>query len=1049
MSLSEDSLPRPRGPARPGATESGAALSIAALATRRPVAVSVLAVAVALVGWMAWQQLPVDLLPDLHSPTIAVSIRSGDRPPTEMERLYGEQLEQRLFTVRGIREVSQVARTGKLVATIVFDWDADVELGLIDVQQAVGPMSADPAVDEVLVRRFDPRQAPVLTFGLVAPGGEPDLAELRQLARRQVAPGLEQLTGVAEVRVTGGREKEVRVQLDRYKLEAFGVTLAVVEQRLIAENVDISAGTLAEGSQVYLVRGMSRFRRAEDVARVVVRYATGADGSRQAIRVSDLGKVEMVDGEIDHLVRVNGIEGVGLSIYKEAGANTVQVSSEVRTAIEGLAQDLPNVELFEVNDDAALVVDALADLQIAAGVGILMAVVLLALFLRSAGATLVVTAAVPVSILAALFLMRLGSQSLNIVTLAGLALGAGMLVDNAIVVVESIYRRLAEGDSSDTAAAKGTAQVAGAITASTLTTCVVFLPVLFAEGLAARLIEGIAFTVIAALMASLAVALLLIPALARWFMPAHLEEETAGALPTYRRAVEAIVGRALLRPGSTVLAAAVVVGLAVWLLVRLGTELLPSADPRQFSVRVVGPAGQRVESTARVVEGFETLLEQAAGEEHLQALLAEIGRLPEDSRMVRTELTEENTARLTIRVSENGPTGRQLADRLTPALGALQSTRIDWEVGSSALASALGTGGPPVVVEIAGQALPDLRRGTEIVKSRLAKLSELWNVRSSFEGGPPELRIELDRAMADGLGIDLDTLARVLEVSLDGRDVTMLSLGDEERAVNLRLAKPSRDDLRNVVFRSGQGKRVAIGEVARFVEAEGAREIFRRDQRRTALVTAHIAEGADYPAALAAVNGALIEPLVPGLRAQLRGEEAERLRTFGELELAGVLALALVFMVLAGSFESLIHPLTVLAAVPLGLVGVAAVLVPLGQPIGVMAMMGLIVLAGVAVNDAVLLLVTARQLMATGMERVEALAGAAGIRLRPILMTTLTTVLVLLPLVFGTGEGAALRAPMALTIIGGIIASTVASLLVLPCLYLLLDGLRPGAGKAT
>ncbi len=289
----------------------------------------------------------------------------------------------------------------------------------------------------------------------------------------------------------------------------------------------------------------------------------------------------------------------------------------------------------------------------------------------------------------------------------------------------------------------------------------------------------------------------------------------------------------------------------------------------------------------------------------------------------------------------------------------------------------------------------------------------------------------------------------VLEVSLDGRDVTMLSMGDEERAVNLRLSKPSRDDLKNVIFHSNRGQRIAVGEVATFVEAEGAREIFRRDQRRTALVTAHIAADAEYPSAVAAVTDALVEPLVPGLHAQLRGEEAERLRTFGELQLAGALALILVFMVLAGSFESLIHPLTVLAAVPLGLIGVALVLVPLGQPIGVMAMMGLIVLAGVAVNDAVLLLVTARQLMATGVERVQALVAAVGIRLRPILMTTLTTVLVLLPLVFGRGEGAALRAPMAMTIIGGVIASTVASLLVLPSLYLLLDRLRPGMRKTS
>ena len=287
----------------------------------------------------------------------------------------------------------------------------------------------------------------------------------------------------------------------------------------------------------------------------------------------------------------------------------------------------------------------------------------------------------------------------------------------------------------------------------------------------------------------------------------------------------------------------------------------------------------------------------------------------------------------------------------------------------------------------------------------------------------------------------------MLETSLDGRDVTMLAMGDEERPVTLRLPTPRRDALGHVVFRNSQGRQVAISEVARFTEAEGAREIFRRDQRRTAQVSAHIAEGADNPSAIAAVVAALEDvPLPPGLRPELRGEEEERVRTFGELRLAAVLALVLVLMVLAATFESLLHPVTVLAAIPLGLVGVAIALVPTGQPIGMMAMIGLIVLAGVAVNDAVLLVATARQLMASGVERVEALVQAAGTRLRPIIMTTLTTVLALLPLAFGPGEGAELRGPMAVTIIGGILASTVGSLLVLPCLYLVLERLAARGG---
>ena len=942
-----------------------------------------------------------------------------------------------------------MARTGRLVTTVTFDWNADLDLALVDVQKAVGGIEGDPEVDEVLVRRFDPRQSPILTLGLVAPTGKPDLAELRQLARRQIAPALEQLAGVAEARITGGRDIEIRVSADRYRLDAFGVSLNALRTRVGDQNVDIEAVTVEEGDRVFQVRGVSRYRNAQDVADVVVRYMTDPTGARKAVRVADLADVEVVDAEIDHLVLVDGVEGVGVAVYKEAGANTVEVSAEVREALEGLGDDLPGVEVREIADDAKLVTDALDDLKIAAGAGIALAVLVLALFLRSAGATLIVAAAVPVSILAALFAMNFAEHSLNIVTLGGLALGAGMLVDNAIVVVESMYRRLGLGDAPDLAASRGTGQVAGAITASTLTTCVVFLPVLFVEGLAARLIDGIAFTVVVSLLASLAVAVFLIPALGRWFLPRASRSgmATERAASRARTGLESFVGRLLRRPGTVVLMATGIVAVAVAMLLQLGTELLAPSDPRQFSVRLVGPAAQRVESTARAAAGVEDLIAQAAGGTvaeggTLAATLSEVGRLPEDGRSIRSELAEENTARVIARMTSAGPTGRQVATWLEPELDALPDTEVKWEIARSALTDAMGASGPPIVVEIAGESLDDLRRGANELKSHLEALPGLWNVKSSFEGGPTELRVTLDPAMSDALGVNLNTVAQVLEANLDGLEVTRISLGDEERVVNVRLPTPRREQLADVEFLSGAGRPVALGEVARFEETEGAREVFRTDQRRVAQVTAQLANDYTQAEAVAAVTEAIVDaPIPPGTRVRLRGQEEERAQTFDELQLAGLLALVLVLMVLAGTFESFLQPITVLAAVPLAMVGVAVALVPGGQPIGVMAMLGFIVLSGIAVNDAVLLLSTARQLMADGQERVAALAAAAGIRLRPILMTTLTTALALAPLVFAGGEGAQLRAPMALTIIGGIIASTLGSLLVLPCLYLLLDRL--------
>ena len=1010
---------------------------LARYATKRPVAVTVVAAAIIMLGWISWKELPIDLLPDLQSPTVLVAIRSGDRPPTEMERLYGEQVEQRLFTVKGIRAINQVARSGNLIVRVTFDWHSDMDLALVDVQKAVNPIATDPDVDEVLVRRQDPRQLPVLSLGLVAPGGIPNLAELRRIAKRQVAPALEQLEGVAEVSVTGGREEEVKIILDRYLMEAHGVTMAVLEQRIKASNLDINAGTLEEGDRVYLVRGLSRFRDVKDIAQVVVKYEKDSENNQVPVRINDLGRVVLAEKEISNLVLIDGQEGVSLSIYKEAGANTVKVSRNIRESIENLSADLINIEFRIVNDEAAMVEDAINDVESAAVIGIILAVIVLAFFLRSLASTIVVASAIPVSLMATLFAMHFAGHSLNLMTLGGMALGAGMLVDNAIVVIESIFRRRLEGDSLEEGAAKGTAVVGGAIVASTLTTCVVFLPVLFIRGLAARLVSGISFTVVVSLIASLAVAVFLIPALAAWFLP----REKTGEIDPGKARIEAVVLRLLKHPILVTFISLLLVGISINSLLGLGSELLAPADPRQFTLRIVGPPGQRVESTKNISAFIEGLIREAAGDD-LRTILSEVGRLPEDDHFIREERTGENTARILVNLSSKGKTASQVFSAASSAVSSLPNVEVSWELGTSVLSRAIGTTGPPIQVEVSGQSIEELRKSAEEVRGRLRALPELWNVRSSFEGGAPEVHVILNRALCDGLGIDLDSLTRILEAALDGRNVTKLSTGDEEKDVILLMEKQDVPDLKSIPFNTAGGERLTVGDVADFVPVEGALEIFRRDQRRVAMITARIASGIEYPVAREAVEKVLKNiNLSPGLRIKLAGEEEERQKAFNELKWAGIIAIILVFMVLAGTFESLVHPVTVLASIPFALVGVAAVLVPGGRPIGVMQFLGIIVLSGIAVNDAILIVQAARQLMAEGMERKKALARAAAIRLRPIIMTTATTVLALLPLAIGIGEAAELRAPLALTIIGGLITSTISSLFVIPCLYILLDRL--------
>lgn len=1019
--------------------------SCAGVAVRRPIAVCATAVAVALVGIFSLSELPIDLLPDIKSPSVVVAVNAGDRPPEEMQRLYGERLENMVLSVSGVRSVEQVARTGRLVATVHLDWETDLDNAVIDIGSALSSLSGDPQIDYVTIRRFDPSQEPILTLGMLAKEeSNSDLIGLRQIARRQIATALETLPGVAEVRVVGGRKREISVHFDEFRAAEFDVTLGQLHGRINAENQEFSPGVIEDQGQIFTIRGRTRYENVYDIENVVVKFLQPqGGGARVAVRVRDVANVVESEQEHDHVVLVNGREGVGLSVYKEAGANTVTVSNLIKEALESAVKDLPGVEVHEISDNATLVVEALDDLRLAAGLGIALAVLVLAVFLRSLGATFIVSAAVPVSILAAIFCMSFADHSLNIITLGGLALGAGMLVDNAIVVVESMYRRIRLGDTPAEAAKKGTGLVAGAITASTLTTCVVFIPVFFVQGLAARLIDGIAFTVVISLGASLLVAIFLIPALGRWFLnPAKLDEQGAvipERVPLMRRAVEKIVRGFLRVPFLIVLLSAGIVGGAVWQLLELGTELLPPSDPKQFSIRYIGQSGQRVEATTNVISGLESSIRDSVPE-FVAATLAEVGRLPDDERTIRREAAEENTARLTVRITDESPPANAYANALRDDLEQIPNAEIEWELNRSALSEVLDSGNAPVVVEIAGSTVYDIREVTESLQKKMLELDELWNVRSSFEGGPPELRVKLNRSRADALQINVDTVAQVIQASLEGREITRLAVGDEEYPIMLQIDKPTREELKNVMFTTSSGAKVSIGEVTEFEEVTGAREVFRKNQRLTSQITALVDEDYTLPQAISAVDSILQQqPLTLGMTAQLGGSEQERATTFSELQLAAILAFILVLMVLAGTFESLLQPITILYAIPLALVGVAIALVPMGNPLGVMSMLGLIVLSGVAVNDAVLLIVTAKQLMQEGKDRVSALSEAAGIRLRPITMTTLTTALALTPLLFGGGEGAVLRQPMALTIIGGLVASTLGSLFILPCLYLSID----------
>lgn len=493
----------------------------ARLAVTRPVAVTVLLAALALLGLLSLGRLPVELLPDIGSPKVAVLLRSPGFTPEELEERWGAAVEARLMTVRHVRSVATVARAGTLLFSVTCAWDADMDDALMDVHRAVGTLASDPDVRDLRVRRFDPRASPILTLGLTpAPGQRADLELLRRLARELVKRRLERAAGVAEVSVRGGRLREVRVTPERQRLLALGLSIGELRRRIAAANVDADAGTLDQGGRYAIVRGHQRFDGPEDVAGVVLGVRPSAGGERLPVRLDDVADVRWDVAEIDNLVRIDGVEGVGLAVYKESDANTLAVTGAVRAALGELARELGDVRVSVVQEQAEYISAALEEVTGAAWGGALLAVLVLLAFLRRLGPTLVVASAIPLSLLLALPLMDASGLSLNVMTLGGLALGIGMLVDSAIVVVESTVRQRAQGLTPAQAALAAAGEVGAALAASTLAMLAVFLPVAFAHGLAARLFRAQALTVSFALLAALVVAALATPLLGARFLGA-------------------------------------------------------------------------------------------------------------------------------------------------------------------------------------------------------------------------------------------------------------------------------------------------------------------------------------------------------------------------------------------------------------------------------------------------------------------------------------------------------------------------------------------------
>jgi HAE1 family hydrophobic/amphiphilic exporter-1 len=943
---------------------------------------------------------------------------------------------------RMVENVSSISRVGKALITVEYGWNTDMDEAFLDLQKAMADFSQSSEVDEITVSQHDPNAMPVV----VAIFSHPEISDLdmlRQTAENNIRNELIRLPGVAAVELVGERRREVEIRTDINTLEAYGLTLDQLSSSIISSNRNMSGGSIVEMGVRYVIRGIGELTSENDINNIIVAYKTlaseeGGTTERIPIFLREVADVNTVLSEPDNIVRHNSKPCLALEIFKEARSNTIEASKSIHAELENLRRSLPAYNLQVIQDQAGFIKSAITETGQTGIIGIILAILVLYVFLRRIGVTAVISMAIPISVVATFNLMYFNNLTLNIMTLGGLALGAGMLVDNSIVVMENIFRHLEEGKSPAEASALGAGEVGGAITSSTLTTIAVFLPIVYLHGVAGELFREQAWTVAFSLFSSLFVALAVIPMLCSRFLKRKSSYKPVRSIsfPRYRKFLAVVLKRKMV----VVFAAAGLVTVTALLIPYVGSEFIPHAEQGELFINLLLPEGTSLERTEGAVKNLEAVIQQQYGP-HISHIYSRIGPGGTSSDEFEA-LTDENKAVIQLILNaETSISTAELIAWLNSELLNLPDIKAQLIQQQTALQTTLGTTAAPLVVEIKGKDLEVLAQLAENVKNRITQIPELTNIETSFQEGRPEININIDRTVASQFSLSAENIGSQLKDLLSGSDLGQIE--DKGEYINMMLRTPdiSLSELEGILLESPSGSRVRLDEVARLSRETSPREIIRNNQVRIAEIRAHLAGNMPFDKTAKMVTQAISEiPMPAEYSFDVTGEEKLREESFGNLKFALLLAIILVYMVMAAQFESLLHPLVILLTIPLAGVGAVLLLLILGMHFNIMSFIGIIILAGIAVNDSIILVDRINQNRRAGLDIDTAVVNAGQTRIRPIIMTSVTTILALLPLTFGIGEGAALRAPMAIAVIGGLFSSTALTLVVIPSVYHLMAG---------
>ncbi len=1001
----------------------------------RPVSVFMFTLAAVIFGVISYSRLNLNLLPTISYPTLTIKTEYPGTAPSEIENIISKPIEETCGVVDNVIRIASVSRAELSEVTVEFAWHTNMDFATLKLREKLDLLRLPINATKPVILRYDPNQEPIMKLGLT---GDTDLGRIRYTAEREVKQALESIEGVAACSISGGLEDEIHIDIDEQKLSMLNVPITTVASRLAQENVNLSAGILKQKDSQYLVRTVNQFQDVEEIKEIIIERR----GDIQ-ITLGSIADVYRGYKERKVISRINGLECIEAAIYRAADANTVSVSNAVTERLEDVRRNIlkpRNMDFMIITNQAKFIKSTIEQVKQTALFGGILAVLVLLYFLKDLRSTFIIGAAIPISVIITFFLMFSSDISLNIISMGGLALGIGMLVDNSIVVLESIQRYREKGESLYDSALKGTSEVAGAVTASTFTTVAVFFPIVFVEGIAGQLFKDMALTVTFSLLASLVVSLTLVPMLSSAMQKENKKQRVSKALKVIFKPLDKVYEKfyssytkiqnvSFARRKTIMISVVLVFFLAIFMSRFMGQELIPVISQGEFIINAEFTPGTSLKENAAIVSDISETLKGYAEIDSIYELIGKGSRAG-----ISFQEERENLSEFTLRLKPGilGKKEDRIMDRVRADLEKFPTTKI--KVYKPRLFSFKA----PLEVVVSGNELDQIKSLSDELLEKLRVVHGIIDLKSSMEEGYPEIQIIFNRAVLASQDMTINSVGSQIRSKIEGDVSTRFIESDREVDIRVRLSEDSRDRVEKVSriqVRNGLGVMVPLQALAKIQIMEGPAEIRRILQQKSAVLTGNIS-GISLDEAKAAILAASDSmDIPPEYSVYLAGQSMEQDVAFSSMIFAIFLAIFLVYLVMASQFESFVKPFIIMFTIPLGVIGVVIIGLAAGMSINVIVLIGLIILSGIIVNNAIVLVDYIGQLQKEGMNKLEAIKTAAQVRWRPILMTTITTILGLLPMALDYNEGFEIRIPLALTLIGGLIFGTFLTLIFIPLVY--------------